>query len=188
MCLRLKCPRNVMYCPLASSLHAGTEADRERKQAEQPWVSQSQPPASCWNQRNHKNVTASVIIPPCCLAAWWPAPENSSEAACFSHSHTCTHTHAHTVLFSCSPCPLVLIPHTHTQIHTRWFLSGYGCPFCLLFSAHTDTVYKLIHTHTGPDKITQPAICFSLWGSLQTIDKSRHRTPTEKPIWCTVHN
>lgn len=103
------------------------ERPKEKERAERPWVSRSQPPASCWNQRNHKNVTASVIIPPCCLAAWWPAPENSSEAG-FSLTHT--------LLFSCSLDPLILKSDTHI------FLSGYGCPFCLAFSPHTHTHLK----------------------------------------------
>lgn len=57
-----------------------------------PWVSRSQsqsrPPASCWNQRNHKNVTASVIIPPCCLTA---CPRKQWLPIAFSLSYTHTH-------------------------------------------------------------------------------------------------
>lgn len=128
MCLRLKSPRNVMYCPLAISVHAGTETDRE-----QQCVSRGQPPASHWNQRNHKNVTASVIIPPRCLFAWWPAPENSSEAACFSVSHT----HSLRLMFSLSSRSHLW--HTLTLTHTDFSL---WLPILLAF---------FLHTHRRPD-------------------------------------
>lgn len=106
------------------------ERPKEKERAERPWVSRSQPPASCWNQRNHKNVTASVIIPPCCLAAWWPAPENSSEAG-FSLTHT--------LLFSCSLDPLILKSYTHFSL--RLWLS-------ILFS------FLSTHTHLKCNRYT----------------------------------
>lgn len=113
MCLTLKCPWNVMYSILAGSFHTGKVLS---------WVSQrqSQPPASCWNQRNHKNVTASVIIPPCCLNA---CPEKKkSEAACFSLSHTLTHsfTGRHTCMFSCLQDKQILPgSHIHKHMYTH---------------------------------------------------------------------
>lgn len=77
-----------MYSILAGSFHTGKVPS---------WVSQrqSQPPASCWNQRNHKNVTASVIIPPCCLTA---CPEKKRVRLPVSLSVT----HRQTYMYVCS--------------------------------------------------------------------------------------
>lgn len=118
----------------------------------QPWVSPSlsQPPASCWNQRNHKNVTASVIIPPCCLTA---CPRKQWLPISFSLPYT------HTII---SLCP------TDTQIFT-----GCGCPFYTRgghIGAH-------IYRHTGPGSVKVPLFSPLRTGANPRLsDTVTHRT------------
>lgn len=150
MCLRLK-------CPLASSFHAGTET----KQAEQQWVSQSQPPASQWNQRNHKNVTASVIILP---AASLPDSLPQKIAARLAVSLSLRHT---------QPRSRVLCSLSSSHLwHTDSFLTAH---FACFLSAHTHTEDLTVQNHTLQ-------FAFLL---LRTAAKPRkHRGKfTDKPSW-----
>lgn len=123
MCLTLKCPWNVMYSILAGRFHTGKVLS---------WVSQrqSQPPASCWNQRNHKNVTASVIIPPCCLNA---CPEKKKRVRLpVSLSHALTHRQTYMYVCSC--------------LQDKQILSGVAVQFANFPFSHIHTQY------ISPDK------------------------------------